>query len=77
MNFPDLVLRLTEFFFNDVVHFILLIVLIFVLQGGISKITNSVSRFYGRVKTKYLDKIKKDELIAKRSAPDKVPYTER
>ena len=33
MNYPDLIFKIITFFFNDLYHFILLVILIYIIKG--------------------------------------------
>lgn len=49
MTFTDLIYKLTEFFFNDLIHFIQLIIIGLFLRGVVRKMADSAKNFFAQV----------------------------
>ena len=57
MTFPELIWRTIELTFSDLPHFLGMIILLYVIRGGIGKAVSSIKDFFIRVKIKYLEKL--------------------
>ena len=57
MTFPELVWKTIELTFSDLPHFLGMIILLYVIRGGIGKAVSSIKDFFIRVKIKYLEKL--------------------
>lgn len=62
MNFPELIYKLTIFWFTDLWHFCGLLLLILAIRGDVSRGLDSVSRFFHNVKVRYKERMTKTKL---------------
>lgn len=69
MNFTELILELVKFFFDDVSHFVMLLVFIIFVQGSISKLFNNVQNFFKRIAQRYRSIISKRKPIEENKVP--------
>jgi len=69
MNFPELMYNSLVFFFQDIWHFIGLIIIILAVRGEISKSVSGIKGFFKRVNGRYKGRISREDLLARKDIP--------
>lgn len=63
MSFPELIYKLTEFFYTDLWRFLQLIITILLLRGLFGKLGNSIRVFFGSVSEKFKRRTNETEIV--------------
>jgi hypothetical protein len=62
MTFAELIWKIVQLAFSDIYHFVGIIILLYVIRGGLGKVINRIKTFFTNVKIKYLEKLATKEL---------------